>query len=111
MIGAMAISRDVTASRRAVALFERSFHEATIGELILRDGRIERANEGFAAMVGHTVEALVGSDPVALVHPDEQAEAREAIRGSLAGNGPSRATAGSWRRTARPSSSACASRS
>jgi diguanylate cyclase (GGDEF)-like protein/PAS domain S-box-containing protein len=85
VIGAMAISRDVTVSRRAVALFERSFHEATIGELILRDSRIERANERFAAMVGRTAEELVGTDPAALVHPDDRPQAREAIRRSFEG--------------------------
>jgi PAS domain S-box-containing protein len=88
VIGAMATSRDVTASRRAVALFERSFREATIGALILRDGRIERANERFAALVGRTEEELVGTDAAALVHPDEQEQVRDAIRRSLAGDRP-----------------------
>ncbi len=83
--GAMVISRDVSESRRAVALFERSFHEATIGELILRDGRIVRANERFAAMVGRPADELIGTDPVALVHPEEQARAREAIERSFEG--------------------------
>jgi diguanylate cyclase (GGDEF)-like protein/PAS domain S-box-containing protein len=85
VVGAMVISRDVTESRRATALFERSFREATIGELILRDGRIVRANERFAATVGRTVEELVGTDPLDLVHPDERAQARESIERAFAG--------------------------
>ncbi len=85
VIGGMATSRDVTESRRAVALFERSFREATIGALILRGGRIERANERFAATVGRTVDELIGTDPADLVHPDEQEHAREAIRRSFEG--------------------------
>jgi diguanylate cyclase (GGDEF)-like protein/PAS domain S-box-containing protein len=88
VIGAMATSRDVTASRRAVALFERSFRESTLGALILRDGRIERANERFAALVGRTVDELIGTDPTVLVHPDDQAQARDAIRRAFDGERP-----------------------
>ena len=85
VVGAMAISHDVTGSRRAVALFERSFREAAIGGLILRDGRISRVNERFASIVGRPADELVGTDPVALVHPDEKQEARESIRRSFEG--------------------------
>ncbi|MCW3009783.1 MAG: domain S-box protein [Solirubrobacterales bacterium] len=56
--------------RRAHEGFERVFAEAPVGMVVLRDGRVERANTAFAAMVGLDTDALCGRTLAEFLDPD-----------------------------------------
>ena len=78
IVGATAVSRDVTAersreesTRRAVARFERMFTAAPVGMLLVSGRRIERANTAIADLIGVPGADLVGRDPVDFVHPGD----------------------------------------
>jgi diguanylate cyclase (GGDEF)-like protein/PAS domain S-box-containing protein len=59
--------------------FERAFTDAPVGMLLLRDGRIARANLEFAQVVGRSPDALVGRDPLEFVHPGDRSAARRCL--------------------------------
>lgn len=58
--------------RQAVARFEQSFDAAPVGMLLVRDGRIARANRWLAELVGVPADELVGRDPRGFLHPDDR---------------------------------------
>ena len=91
------ITRDLT-ERRASELqlraseerFRCSFDEARIGMLIIGiDGRYERVNDAFCAIVGDTRERLVGFARENITHPDDVAADAAALRSMLAGEATS----------------------
>ncbi len=91
------ITRDLT-ERRAGELrlrsseerFRCSFDEARIGMLMIGiDGRFERVNDAFCAIVGHTREQLVGLARESITHPDDVAADVAAVRAMLAGTSTS----------------------
>jgi len=91
------ITRDLT-ERRARELrlraseerFRCSFDEARIGMLIIGiDGRYERVNDAFCAIVGHAREQLVGLPRENITHPDDVAADAAALRSCLAGEATS----------------------
>jgi diguanylate cyclase (GGDEF)-like protein/PAS domain S-box-containing protein len=57
--------------------------------LIDRDGRISQANQRMAEMFGCSLDTLVGSDYVALIHPSERETGRLNMQALLAGAIPS----------------------
>ena len=58
--------------------FEQAFDRAPIGMvLVANDGRLVRANEAMAHMVGRTVKDLTGEQLFSLAHPDDRQEAIE----------------------------------
>jgi diguanylate cyclase (GGDEF)-like protein/PAS domain S-box-containing protein len=88
-----AITRDLTERRAAelklAASEERlrcSFDEARIGMVIVGlDGRYERVNNAFCAIVGHTREQLTGHSGEHITHPDDVTADAAARRSLLAG--------------------------
>lgn len=81
--GLVITARDLSDRLRAEAVveqardrFEQAFDRAPIGMvLVANDGRIVRANEALAHMVGHTVRDLTGRSLFRLAHPDDLDEA------------------------------------
>jgi diguanylate cyclase (GGDEF)-like protein/PAS domain S-box-containing protein len=94
------ITRDLT-ERRAAELalgaseerFRRSFDEAGIGMMILGiDGRYERVNDAFCALVGYRGEQLVGLSHESITHSDDVAADARLERALLARDASSFAT-------------------
>jgi diguanylate cyclase (GGDEF)-like protein/PAS domain S-box-containing protein len=85
LLGYGKITRDLS-ERRAAELalgaseerFRRSFDELSIGMMILGlDGRYERVNDAFCALVGYSREQLVGLSHGSITHVDDvESEAR-----------------------------------
>jgi PAS domain S-box-containing protein len=63
-------------ARRALRESELKYatlvEDALIGVYITQDGRIEFANDKFAAIYGYTKNELIGWDTLDLVHPDDR---------------------------------------
>lgn len=54
------------------AMFAEAFENAPAGEAMVGlDGRVIRANRAFAAMLGRTVEEMVGVSVASITHPDD----------------------------------------
>lgn len=93
VIAISSIARDITertraaeALRAAQERFRVSFEEAPIGMLILDlDGRYERVNDAFCAIVGYTHGQLAGLHRERITHPDDVAGDAAALRSLLAG--------------------------
>ena len=93
------ITRDLTERRAAELelraseeLFRCSFDEARIGMLIFDlDGRYERVNDAFCALVGRTQEQLLGQSRESIMHPDDVAADVAALQSLLAGDATSHA--------------------
>jgi diguanylate cyclase (GGDEF)-like protein/PAS domain S-box-containing protein len=85
MIGTAVDVTESERTREALAESEqqlrRMFDAAPVGILVRdADGRIVRTNAAFAAMVGYTVDDLIGLRADLLTHPDDLAAARETFR-------------------------------
>lgn len=88
----VAVYTDVTekhaqreAERHANELFERSFTEAPVGILIVRDGVVQRANAALGDILGSVPSSLIGRAAASLVHPDDRAASADAVRRTTAG--------------------------
>ncbi|MDQ6806079.1 MAG: EAL domain-containing protein [Actinomycetota bacterium] len=87
------ITRDLTerranesALRVSEERFRRSFDQALIGMMIIDlQGRYERVNDAFCAIVGYSHEQLTGLSRERITHPDDTANDAAALRTLLAG--------------------------
>ncbi len=67
-------------------MFDDAFHHALIGMALTNPaGRLERANEAFARMLGVSTEALAGVDFRTITHPDDIAADDRLFRELVAG--------------------------
>ncbi|MEA2132392.1 MAG: hypothetical protein QOC68_301 [Solirubrobacteraceae bacterium] len=77
---AQALHREVQRDRAA-------FDEAPIGSVITSQvGQIERVNQAFCKMIGYAAGELIGTNFVALTHPDDRPESQRVV-GIVAHNG------------------------
>lgn len=91
--GLLITARDMTARQQAERtaeeardLFEQAFDRAPIGMAIVEnDGVLRRVNASFAAMLGSTMQGVVGSDLIRLAHPEDRRAAAEQALAVLAG--------------------------
>jgi len=95
LMGYTKVTRDLTERREAdLAVrfseerFRRFFDEALIGMLIVSlDGRLERVNAAFAAIIGYEAGALIGKQRGSITHPDDRAAESAMGRAMIAGGG------------------------
>jgi diguanylate cyclase (GGDEF)-like protein/PAS domain S-box-containing protein len=87
------VVRDLT-ERRAADLavrfseerFRRFFDEAQIGMLIVTlDGRLERVNQAFAAILGYDSSSLIGKQRGSITHPEDRASESAMGRAMVSG--------------------------
>jgi PAS domain S-box-containing protein len=80
-----------TATARSAEQSFRALVDASPDAVIVaRGGRVGFANMAAARLFGHPAgEALAGSDPMDLVHPDDRARARDILDRTAAQGGPS----------------------
>ncbi|MFH1135368.1 MAG: PAS domain S-box protein [Pseudomonadota bacterium] len=72
--------------RESEARFRGAFECSSVGKsLTAPDGRLQRVNRAFAAMLGYSVDEMHELDFAALTHPDDLAESWECIRALLSG--------------------------
>jgi PAS domain S-box-containing protein len=88
----ISIGRDVSERLRADAALRLSeeayrtlFEQSVDGILIIREGRIVRANQAFCEIMGRSLEAIVGQDPIGLLHRDDREAGRSRTRAVLDG--------------------------
>jgi len=69
------------AQRAAEARFRVVFERAPLGVALVdsRSGRFDEVNLRFAQIVGRSVQALAGLDPVSITHPDDVPESLDQI--------------------------------
>jgi len=99
LLGYTKVTRDLT-ERRAADLavraseerFRRFFDDAQIGMLIVSlDGRLERVNRAFAAILGYEKGSLIGKRGGSITHPDDVAAETAMGRAMVEGGDASRA--------------------
>jgi PAS domain S-box-containing protein len=86
-----AVGRDVTEQRETEEALRRSeeqyralFDQSVDGVLVVQDSRIVSANLAFAAILGKTVDEIVGLSPLNMVAPEERHIVRKREPGLLA---------------------------
>jgi diguanylate cyclase (GGDEF)-like protein/PAS domain S-box-containing protein len=71
------IVRDVTERKREEEFYKTLAISSPVGIYILRDGKFRFANPKFEEFVGYGNDELMGMESSSLIHPDDQAAARE----------------------------------
>ena len=98
--------RNAEALRESEVLYEATFNQAPVGIAHLSpDGRWQRVNERFCAMLGRTAGELLGHDLADVVFPDDVAGAARRARphGRRARRRRTARSCGSFRRAPRRS--------
>jgi PAS domain S-box-containing protein len=73
----MACEHAQAALKEAEQKYSTLVEDALIGVYIIKDGKIEFANQKFAAIYGYAKSELIGMDSLELVHPEDRTMIRE----------------------------------
>jgi diguanylate cyclase (GGDEF)-like protein/PAS domain S-box-containing protein len=87
LIAPLVLRLDETRVRRSSSRFVQGFEDAAIGMAILtRDLRLVRVNDAFGALLGRSVDDLVGHSILEFTHPDDRKRSVAKIASTIKGD-------------------------